>query len=202
MGNPDTESDSDQGKKIGAFNQIQYLVRYFLKRFTRIAIIIAIYIIFILISLRQPAHSQVIDSSFYQWTVYEIQENELDYKKCYIVSHPIKSDSDHNSRQRPYVMITRFQKNRSEEVSIFGGFEFKLNGEVFALVDGVQFKITAKKDVAWARSKMEDARIIETMLNSGVMKIRSNSAIGTYAVDEYSLKGITRAYARMREICK
>jgi len=174
----------------------------FLRHLTTIAVAIAIYAILFFVAWRQHANSQVIDSSFYQWTVYEIQESELDYKKCYIVSHPVKSDTDHNSRQKPYVMIARFQKDRSEEVSISGGFEFKLNSKIFVLVDGKQFKFTAKKDLAWLDSKSEDAKIIDAMLSSGVLRVRSDSAIGTYAVDEYSLKGITRAYARMREVCK
>lgn len=174
----------------------------FLKHLTTIAVAIAIYAILFLVALRQNAHSQVIDSSFYKWTVYEIQENELDYKKCYIVAHPTKIDTDHNSRQKPYVMITRFQKDRTEEISVFGGFEFKLSSEIFVLVDGKQFKLLSKKDIAWAKTKSEDIKIISAMLNSSVVKIRSDSSIGTYAVDEYSMKGITRAYGRMREICK
>jgi hypothetical protein len=148
------------------------------------------------------ALGQIIDSSFYKWTVYEMQENELEYKKCYIVAHPVKSDSDHNSRQKPYIMITRFQKDRTEEVSVFGGYEFKLNSEIFALIDDRQFKLRAKKDIAWAKTKADDIAIINTMLNSAAVKIRSDSVMGTYAVDEYSMKGITRAYMRMREVCK
>ncbi len=177
-------------------------MKYLFTRLFKIAIIITIYIIFIIVSLRQPAKSQILDSSFYRWKVYEIQENELEYKKCYIVSRPIKSGTDHNSRQKPYIMISRFQKDRSEEISMFGGFEFKLNSEVFIMIDKELFKLLAKKDMAWARTKTDDALIISIMLNSGVLKARSNSSVGTYAVDEYSLKGITRAYARMREICK
>lgn len=177
-------------------------MNYLFRRIVRFLLIIAIYAIFIIISLRQPATSQIIDSSFYDWTVYEIQENELSYKKCYIVTHPKKSDTDHNGRQKPYLMITRFQKDRSEEVSIFAGFEYKLNSDIFLLIDNTQFKIFAKKDIAWAKTKGEDIAIIERMLRSGNLKVRSDSSIGTYAVDEYSLKGITRAYARMREVCK
>lgn len=177
-------------------------MRYLFNRFVRIVLIVAIYAIFAIIALRQSAHSQVIDSSFYRWTVYEIQENELDYKRCYIASNPVKSDTDDNSRQKPYVMITRFQKDRTEEVSVFGGFEYKLSSDIFMVVDASQFRLKAKKDFAWARTRIEDITIIDAMLNSGVLKVRSDSAIGTYAVDEYSLKGITRAYARMREICK
>ncbi len=172
-----------------------------LQHLTKIIVAIAIYAICMIVALRQ-CHAQVADSAFYRWQVFELQESDLDYKQCYIVAHPVKSDTDHNSRQKPYIMITRFQKDRSEEVSIFGGFEYKLNSEVFLLVDPIQFKLIAKQDMAWARTKAEDATIIKTLLNSGNLKVRSDSAIGTYAVDEYSLKGITRAYARMREICK
>jgi len=148
------------------------------------------------------ASAQIIDSSFYDFTVYEIQENELDYKTCYIVAHPFASDTDHNSRQKPYLMISRFQKDRSEEVSVFGGFEYKLGSKIFVLVDNKQFKLKTKDDMAWNESKYSDVNMIEALLNGVAVKVRSDSAIGTYAVDEYSLKGITRAYARMREICK
>ncbi len=148
------------------------------------------------------AVSQVIDSAFYRWNVYEIQENELEHKKCYIVSFPLKTDSNHSSRQRPWIMITRFQKDRSEEVSVFGGFEYKLNSEIFLMADNRLLKMKAKRDIAWAQTKYDDIAIIQSMLSSGILRIRSNSAVGTYAVDEYSLKGITRAYARMKEICK
>ncbi len=176
-------------------------MKYFLNRLTNIAPIATIFTIFFA-AFSQNAYSQIIDSSFYQWTVYEIQENELDYKKCYIVSRPVISDTNHNSRRKPYVMITRFQKDRTEEVSIFGGFEYKLNSKIFVLLDAAQFHFVAKKDMAWAKTKYDDINVIDTMLSSAVMKVRSDSAIATYAVDEYSLKGITRAYARMREICK
>ena len=159
--------------------------------------------IIILSAIFSPkAFAQVIDSAFYRWSVYEIQENELEHKKCYIVSYPVKTDSNHSSRQRPWIMITRFQKDRSEEVSVFGGFEYKLNSEIFLMVDKQLLKMKAKRDIAWAPTKTDDIKIIQSLLNGAVLRIRSNSAVGTYAIDEYSLKGITRAYGRMKEICK
>jgi len=177
-------------------------VKFLFNRFARIVIIVAIYAIAVLVALRQPAKSQVIDSEFYQLTVYEIQENELEEKQCYIVSNPIKSDSDHGSRKKPYVMITRFQKSRTEEISVSSGYEYKLNSEIFILLDDKQFKLLTKNNIAWAKTKYDDVRIIQTMLNSGVLRVRSDSSVGTFAVDEYSLQGITRAYARMREVCR
>ncbi|MBM3579633.1 MAG: hypothetical protein FJX34_02530 [Alphaproteobacteria bacterium] len=148
------------------------------------------------------AFAQVIDSSFFDWTVYEMQANELEPKTCYIISHPTGSNSNHNSREKPYLMITRFQQGRSEEVSIFGGFEYKLNSKIFVLVGDKQYHMKTKGDMAWNQSKFADVGMIESMLNGALVKVRSDSAIGTYAIDEYSLKGVTRAYVRMREICK
>jgi hypothetical protein len=152
--------------------------------------------------LPQLANAQVVDSSFYSWTVYELQENELSPKQCYIVAHPIKSDSNQASRKMPYFMIARFQKQRDEEVSIYGGFEYKLNSKIFVAIDKYQFQFLAGKDIAWTSNKGEDIGVINTMLNSAVIKVRSDSSIGSFAIDEYSLKGITKAYSRMKEICK
>jgi hypothetical protein len=177
-------------------------VKYIFNCRANIFSIIVFYVVLIFIFWNKAAQSQIIDSAFYRWTVYEVQETELDYKKCYIVSHPVKSDSDHVFRQKPYLMITRFQKDRTEEVSISMGFEYKISSEIFVMIDENQYKFKTKNNIAWAKTTFEDITIIETMLNSGVLKVRSDSAIGTYAVDEYSLKGITRAYARMKEICR
>lgn len=154
-------------------------------------------------ALENAAFEQIIDSSFYRFTVYEVQEEgEIEYKRCYIAAYPVNSDSDHNSRKKPKLMITRFQKDRSEEISVFGGFEYKLGSEIFLMIDSSLFKMKTKDDMAWALTKYDDITIIQALLKGAVLRVRSNSAVGTFAIDEYSLKGITRAYARMREICK
>lgn len=150
----------------------------------------------------QQAHSQVLDSAFYNWTVYEYQEDELDEKKCYIVSNPITSETDHNARIKPYLMITRFQKRRIEEVSIFGGYDYKTGSDIYLLIDKNYFKLTTKGDMAWVKTKAEDIQLIQTLLNYSSLKVRSDSDVGTYAIDEYSMQGIAKAYARMRRICR
>ena len=99
-------------------------------------------------------------------------------------------------------MIARYQKKRTEEVSVFGGFDYKISSNLLMLVDSFQFRLKTKTDFAWPRSKFEDIKIIETLLRGNIVKIRSDSAVGTYAVDEYNLKGIAKAYRRMREICR
>jgi len=119
-----------------------------------------------------------------------------------MVSHPISTETSQLTRQKPYLMIARYQRQRNEEINVYGGFEYKMNSKVFVAVDDFQFSLLAGKDTAWAKSKNDDAEIIKAILNSSIVKIRSDSAVGNFAVDEYSLQGITKAYARMKEICK
>jgi len=160
-------------------------------------------IIFILFAFASSANAQIIDSRFYRWTVYELQEDELQDKRCYIVASPIQNNSDQPTRQKPYIMIARYQRERSEEVSIFGGFEYKLNSKIFVVIDDeAKFLFPTKKDIAWAKNKDEDIEFIQRALSARKIRVRSDSAIGTFGIDEYSTQGIVKAYARMREICK
>lgn len=171
--------------------------KYFIK--PQIFLFLTLFYIF---SLFIPnAQSQILDSRLYDWEIYEYKNDNEEFKKCYIVNYPINSDTNDTARQRPYIMITRYQRNRFEEVSIYGGFDYKLNSHIHMMVDNIQFHLKTKNDMAWTENKFEDIRIIETILNSSIIKVRSDSAVGSYAVDEYRLKGINKAYKRMREIC-
>ncbi len=148
------------------------------------------------------ARAQVIDSSFFQWMVYETQSGEYDEKKCYIITFPTNSESDQKWRDKPYIMITRYQNRRIEEISVSAGFEYKANSKALFFIDHQVFHLPTNNNLAFARSRDDDAFIIQKMLGSAIIKVRSDSSIGTFAIDEYSLKGIARAYSRMKEICK
>ena len=57
-------------------------------------------------------------------------------------------------------------------------------------------------DIAWAKTMQEDKKMIQEMLKGDTMRVRGESSIGTYSVDEYSLRGVTKAYKRIKELCK
>ncbi|MCE3255206.1 MAG: hypothetical protein K0R25_700 [Rickettsiaceae bacterium] len=147
------------------------------------------------------ALAQTVDSIYYGWAVYEHGKNEGD-KKCYIASTPHKSDSSYTANRNPYLAITRYSKTRSEEVSVNAGYEYKLNSDVYLLIGKTQKQLYTKNNIAWARSDYDDKEIIKLMLQSEYFKARSDSSTGNYSIDEYELKGIARAYARMKELCK
>jgi hypothetical protein len=163
--------------------------------------ILMIISIFIFQNSIKNSYSQTLDSRLYNWEIYEYKNDDEEFKKCFIINFPINSDTNDTAREKPYLIITRYQKNRSEEIAIYGGFDYKFSSHIHIMIDNIQFHLKTKKDMAWTENKSEDINIIETMLNSSTIKVRSDSALGFYAVDEYKLKGITKAYKRMREIC-
>ena len=158
-------------------------------------------ILFFLLIAQKEVSAQVIDSIYYDWTVYEYDRRGED-KKCYIGS-PVKSSlTNHTGDRNAYLLITRFTRDRVEEVGINPGYEYKGSSSVYVLIGNMQYKLFTKGDMAWSMTRKQDKEMIQMMLENEVVKVRSDSAIGTYAVDEYSMKGLTRAYSRMKELCR
>jgi len=142
-----------------------------------------------------------LDGVYYDWSVFVL--NDLgEEKKCYIVSFPKTSVGSYKEERKPYVMITRFQKKMLEEVSIYSGFEYKIGSNIYISIDGRQYTMFTKDDIAWAKTKSQDKKIISDLINSRMLKVKAESSRAEYVVDEYSLKGLTRAYRRMKELCK
>ena len=151
--------------------------------------------------LRANAWSQVIDSIYYDWTVYEYNKRDED-KKCYIGATVKSSTTSYTGDRNAYILITHFTRDDVEEVSINSGYEYKGNSSVYVLIGNKQFKLFTEEDLAWSMTRIQDKEMIQLMLESDIVRVRSDSAVGTYAIDEYSMKGLTRAYTRMRELCQ
>ena len=144
---------------------------------------------------------QVLDGIYYDWSVFVLDELNSE-KKCYIVSFPTKSIGNYKNKREPYILITRYKEKEVEEVSLYVGFEYKISSHVYISIDGKQYSLVTKGDIAWAKTKEQDRSIIEDLLNGYILKIRAESVNAEYVVDEYSLKGIIRAYKRMKKLCK
>jgi len=163
-------------------------------------IILLLFLVFIC-SLQKSFAQQTLDGIYYDWSVF-VLDNLGEEKKCYIASFPDKSIGNYKDNREPYILITKFQDRGNEEISIYSGFEYKISSDIYIAVDGKQFTLFTNGDMAWAKDKKEDKEIIESMLNGKTLKSRAESSHTEYVVDEYSLKGMTRAYRRMEELCK
>jgi hypothetical protein len=144
---------------------------------------------------------QTLDGIYYDWSVF-VLDDLGEEKKCYIVSFPKKSIGNYKKEREPYVLIARYQEKQLEEVSVFSGFEYKIGSEIYLSIDGKQFTMFTKEDIAWSKTKTIDRDVINALLDAQILKIRAESSKAEYVVDEYYLKGFTRAYKKMRELCK
>lgn len=143
----------------------------------------------------------IVDGKYYDWNVYYVDELG-NSRKCYIASFAKESIGNYGEPRKPYIMITFFTANGVEEIGIYGDFEYRKNGYIIINVDGKQIKMFTKGNMAWAKNRQEDRDIIALLLNaSNIVKVRSESINGKYAIDSYSLLGLARAYKRMMELC-
>ena len=159
------------------------------------------YFFIFLFVMQKVFAAQTLDGIYYDWSVF-VLDDLGEEKKCYIASFPNKTIGNYKKAREPYILITRFQDKGIEEVSIYSGFEYKIGSDIYLSIDGKQFTMFTKDDIAWAKTKEQDKEIIATLLDGFLLKIRAESSKAEYVVDEYSLKGLTRAYRRMRELCK
>lgn len=144
---------------------------------------------------------QTLDGIYYDWYVFTLTDLGEE-QKCYVVSFPKKSIGNYKKAREPYILITRFKDKGIEEVSLYSGFEYKLGSDIYLSIDGKQYTMFTKDDIAWAKNKNQDKELITNLLNGYLLKVRAESSKSEYVVDEYSLKGLTRAYRRMKELCK
>lgn len=145
------------------------------------------------------ANAQVKDASFKDWTVYT---TTLQGKKaCYIASFPKSKTGNYKRRDEPYFLVTRIS-DTADEVSTSSGYKYKQNSDVSVDIDGKQYTMFTKGELAWAPDAQKDAEMVQMMKKKSELKARGTSVKGTYSVDKYSLNGFTAAYERMHEICK
>ena len=159
----------------------------------------------ILFTFSKTVSAQVLDSIHYGWEVFEIEdqiEGELEpVKRCYVMTKPKTSQTSYTGDRDAYIAVSRFEDQRMEEVSISSGYEYKIGSKIYVLIGGDGFNFFTKDDSAWLDNSIQDKNFIEKMLKNDSIKVRSDSAFGAYAIDEYSLKGFARAYKRMKQLC-
>lgn len=145
------------------------------------------------------AEAQVKDKQFKDWSVYTTTLQGR--KTCYIASFPVSKTGNYSLRDEPYFLVTNIDAN-TDEISTSSGYKYKINSDIDLSIQGDNFKLFTKGELAWAPDSQKDKEIIETIKKRGNMTVKGTSVKGTYSVDKYSLMGFSSAYSRMKELCK
>lgn len=153
----------------------------------------------VILSTFSTAHAQLLDSVQGDWNVFSMTQQGK--KVCYIASAPKQKTGNYKHRSDPYVLVTHINTN-VDEASTTSGYPYKQGSEVALTVEGKNYKLFTKGELAWAYDTSQDHQIVADMKAGSSLKVKGNSTKGTYSTDTYSLKGFTAAYNRMKALCK
>jgi invasion protein IalB len=126
-------------------------------------------------------------------------------KTCFALAKPkvAKTDPPGRKRDQAYVFVsTRPAENVKDEVSVIVGYPFKASSDATAEIGSVKFEMYTQNDGAWIKNVAEEARMVEAMRKGAELVIRGTSGRGAKSTDQYSLKGLTEALARVEQECK
>ena len=89
------------------------------------------------------------------------------------------------------------------EVSVTGGYPYKNKTEPRLIIDGAEHRLSVTKDkTAWFKTDKFDTIAINKMKKGYKLVVKGTSIKGTYSIDTYSLSGFTKAYDRIKKLCR
>lgn len=145
------------------------------------------------------AHAQSFDSSYDDWSVFSLSQNGG--KVCYIASAPVKKTGNYSRRADPYLLVTS-RGTDLDEISISSGYPYKTGSKLKVEVDAQKFEFFSNDDLGWAVDEAMDRDVVSAMKRGNKMTVRGVSQKDTFSLDTYSLKGVSKAYNRMKELCQ
>ena len=146
------------------------------------------------------ANAKKLENLFDDWYVLSAEQDKQ--KICYIASIPKNEEGNYKERKEPYLLVSLFN-DRSPEVSLSSGYEYKIGSSVKANIGNKQYEFrNTHKNIAWLENENLDKEVVAAMKAGNKVTIKSSAENGTYSVDTYSLIGFSKAYEKMFELCQ
>lgn len=136
-----------------------------------------------------------------KWYVFSKKSKEL----CYILAEPEKSIGKYTLRGRVRVLVAhRPEAKIKNSIMLEFGYSFPENAKALIEIDKKKsFKLDTHEQTAWVTSKSSkrDNEIINEMIKGTTLKAVGKSKKGTITTDFYALKGFSKAFKKMKDVC-
>lgn len=146
-----------------------------------------------------PASAQKLEETFKDWKVITVEQEGK--QVCYLHATPAKKSGSMSNRGEPYLLITS-RGPKTDEVSISAGYPYKAKSEAVVKVDGKEFNIFTKDELAWAYNEKQDSEIVAAIKKGKQLVVSAQDQQGGSSQDTYALSGVSAAYKKMKELCK
>ena len=136
-----------------------------------------------------------------KWYVFSKKSKEL----CYMLAEPDKSIGKYKLRGRVRVLVAhRPDAEIKNSVMLEFGYSFPENAKALIEIDQKKsFKLDTHEQTAWITSKSSkrDDQVIKEMIKGTTLKAVGKSKKGTVTTDFYALKGFSKAFKKIKDIC-
>ncbi len=139
--------------------------------------------------------------NFSHWNAYT-HEEAPGKPVCYMATPPVKSSGKYKSRGPVFLMITnRPGEGTGHVVSHVAGYPYDESQPVKADIDGTEFLMIPKADMAWTPNQKSDNILADALRKGNKLTVTGISTKGTKTVDNYSLKGAGKALDAIDKAC-
>ena len=146
------------------------------------------------------ASAQELQGNFGDWNVYTLTQNGA--KTCYVASAPVEKIGNYSERGEPYLLVTHRSKG-ADEVSLSSGYPYQNGSEVEVRIDGGKAqKLFTRDAIAWAYDEAGDKALVSGIKRGNRLEAKGTSQKGSHSTDRYSLSGFSKAYDKMKALCK
>ena len=139
--------------------------------------------------------------TFDNWTVYTYAD-EMG-RICYMASSPTKSSGKYSKRDDIFLMITHRPNEKAFNViNTVAGYTYKKGSSPTLTIDKKKpVSLVSHEDTAWAKDAKTDKNLVEQMKEGSLAVLKGTSKRGTATIDTFSLKGFSKAYQKISEVC-
>jgi len=138
---------------------------------------------------------------FKDWESFTMIENEN--KVCFAQSIPLVRAPKKLKRDPSRLFVSfRPSENIKNEISVTGGYEYKIKDPVIAKSGKKEYDLFSKGKFAWVVDNEDEAKLIRTMKKASRLMIVGNTNKNNQTTDHYSMMGFTKAYNAAKKNCR
>ncbi len=150
---------------------------------------------------QEAAPSPSLLGQYGDWGVYVSQAPKT--KICFALTQPKERLPANLKRDPAYFFVsTRPGENVKNEVSVLVGYPLKEDVDTSIQIGSDSYSLYARKDGAWVRNVVEEARLLESLRKGSSFTVKSTSLRGNVTTDRYSLSGVSQALDRVAAECR
>ena len=137
---------------------------------------------------------------FKEWESFVLSQEGS--KICFAQSKPVIRAPKKLKREPSRLFVSfRPSENIKNEISVTGGYEYKIKGPVIAKSGKKEYDLFSKGKFAWVVDSQDGAKLIKTMKKASRLMIVGNTNGGSQTTDHYSMMGFTTAYNTAKKNC-